>query len=190
MNSKKIKFRFSKCDFRTIFQKYKYYLNWGTPADKRSHSFLYKIAYLTSVNTQLRERLKMSMVKLTPFQYQVSCGNSCLVWPLHLLKEMRAQDILLPTFSFTSPLCYWVRWMPREKEKKTKRKHYAGASIMVAQRVRIRPPTQATQVRSLVRDDPTCLEQLSPWATTAEPVLSSPQATTTEPTHPGTCAPK
>ena len=88
LNSKKIKFRFLKCDLHTIFQKYKYYLNWGTPADKCSHSFLYKILYLTSVNRQLRERLKM--VKFTAFQCQVPCGNSCLIWSLHLLKEMRA----------------------------------------------------------------------------------------------------
>ena len=39
---------------------------------------------------------------------------------------------------------------------------------------------QGTQVRTLVREDLTCTEQLSLCTTTTEPVLYSPQATTTE----------
>ena len=42
---------------------------------------------------------------------------------------------------------------------------------LVAQWLRIRLPVQGTRVQSLVREDPTCTEQLSPCTTTTEPVL-------------------
>ena len=45
-----------------------------------------------------------------------------------------------------------------------------GASL-VAQWLRIHLPMQETQVRALVQEAPTCAEQLSPRATTAEPAL-------------------
>ena len=43
-----------------------------------------------------------------------------------------------------------------------------GTSL-VAQWLRIRLLMQRTWVRALVREDPTCAEQLSPRATTSEP---------------------
>ena len=52
---------------------------------------------------------------------------------------------------------------------------------LVAQWIRIHLPMQRTWVRSPVREDPTCVEQLSPRATTTEPALYSPHVTTTEP---------
>ena len=49
------------------------------------------------------------------------------------------------------------------------------------------------QVQSLVWEDPTCCRATNPAATTAEPELYSPGATTAEPIHapqlPGLCAP-
>ena len=45
-----------------------------------------------------------------------------------------------------------------------------GASL-VAQWLRIRLPMQGTWVRAPVREDPHAVEQLSPCATTTEPVL-------------------
>ena len=47
---------------------------------------------------------------------------------------------------------------------------------MVVQWLRVRLPMQGTRVRSLVWEDPLC-------ATTTEPVLYSPRATTTEPAY-------
>ena len=43
---------------------------------------------------------------------------------------------------------------------------------------------QETQVQSLIWEDPRAAEQLSPWATTVEPVLQSLGAATAEPTQP------
>ena len=45
-----------------------------------------------------------------------------------------------------------------------------GASL-VAQQLRIPLPMQGTRVQALVWEDPTSREQLSPCATTTEPVL-------------------
>ena len=47
---------------------------------------------------------------------------------------------------------------------------------------------QETWVWSLIQEDPTCHEQLSPCATPMKPVLQSPRASTTEPTCPRTCS--
>ena len=46
----------------------------------------------------------------------------------------------------------------------------SGTSL-VAQWLRIRLPMQGTQVRALVREDPTCHGALSPCATTTEAML-------------------
>ena len=61
---------------------------------------------------------------------------------------------------------------------------------LVVQWLRICLPMQGTRVQALVREDPTCTEQLSPCATTTEPVLWSPQATTTEAHVPRARAPQ
>ena len=61
---------------------------------------------------------------------------------------------------------------------------------LVAQWLRIRLPMQGMQVRALVREDPTCRGELSPCATTTEPVLWSPRATTTEARAPRARAPQ
>ena len=47
-------------------------------------------------------------------------------------------------------------------------KKLLGGTSLVAQWLRIHLPMQGTRVRSLVREDPTCREQLSPCATTTE----------------------
>ena len=44
------------------------------------------------------------------------------------------------------------------------------------------PAMQKTWVQSLIQENPTCMEELSPCTTTAEPSPSSPQALTTGPT--------
>ena len=44
-------------------------------------------------------------------------------------------------------------------------------TFLVAQCLRILLPLQGTRVWSLVKEDHTCLEQLSPWVTTTEPTL-------------------
>ena len=44
------------------------------------------------------------------------------------------------------------------------------------------PAMQKTWVQSLIQENPTCMEELSPCTTTAEPSPSSPQTLTTEPT--------
>ena len=49
---------------------------------------------------------------------------------------------------------------------------------------------QGTQVWALVREDPNAMEQLGPCATTAEPVLWGPRATTTEARVPRARAPQ
>ena len=60
----------------------------------------------------------------------------------------------------------------------------------MAQWLRIRLPMQGTRVQALVWEDPTCVEQLSPCATTTEPALQSPRATTTEAHMPRARAPQ
>ena len=55
----------------------------------------------------------------------------------------------------------------------------------MVQWLRIRLPMQGTRVRALVRKIPHAAEQLSPCATTTEPVLTNLRATTTE-----ACAPR
>ena len=55
-----------------------------------------------------------------------------------------------------------------------------GASL-VPQWLRIRLPVQGTRVQAPVGKTPHAAEQLSPCATTTEPVLYSPRATTAEP---------
>ena len=52
-------------------------------------------------------------------------------------------------------------------EHQAKKRENDGASLVV-QWLKIRLPMQGTQVRALVREDPTCSEQLSPRATTPE----------------------
>ena len=56
-----------------------------------------------------------------------------------------------------------------------------NGTSLVAQCLGIRLPMQGTRVRSLVQEDPTCYGATEPvHATTTEPELYSPQATTTE----------
>ena len=64
-----------------------------------------------------------------------------------------------------------------------------GASL-VAQWLRIRLPMQGTRVRAQVQEDPNAAKQLSPCATTTEPALQIPQATTTEARTPRARAPQ
>ena len=49
------------------------------------------------------------------------------------------------------------------------KKNSPGTSL-VAQWLRIRPPTHRTQVRALVREDPTCRGATKPVSQTTEPV--------------------
>ena len=77
-------------------------------------------------------------------------------------------------------------------------KYISSWASLVAQWLRIRLPMQGTRVRALVWEDPTCSEQLSPWATATEahapracePQLLSPRATTTEAHTPRARAPQ
>ena len=56
-----------------------------------------------------------------------------------------------------------------------------NGTSLVAQCLEICLPVQGTQVRTLLQEDPTCHGATEPVrATTTEPELYSPQATTTE----------
>ena len=60
----------------------------------------------------------------------------------------------------------------------------------MVQWVRICLAMQETAVQSLVQEDPHATEQQSPSATTAEPELWSPAATTPQARGPTACAPQ
>ena len=64
-----------------------------------------------------------------------------------------------------------------------------GASL-VAQWLRIRLPMQGTRVEPWSGKIPHAAERLSPWATTTEPALYNPRATTTEALAPRARAPQ
>ena len=73
---------------------------------------------------------------------------------------------------------WFVAWCHEKNQKKT-----CPWTSLVVQWIIICLPMHGTQVQSLVREDSTCLGQLSPCATTTESALQSLRATAKEPLH-------
>ena len=69
------------------------------------------------------------------------------------------------------PILTWILLTLENYALFTWNQNVTEGTSLVAQWLRIHLPMQGTQVQSLVREDPTCTEQLSPCATTTEPVL-------------------